>query len=67
MTHWAVSDRWTQEFMTDFYDHYSQSGNPVQALGVVQSEWLKELREDEGAKVAAEIAGPFFIVTQGRR
>ena len=65
MTHWEVSDRWTNDFMAEFYARYSEHQRPSQALFEVQSKWLRDLRRDEGAKVAAQIAGPFFIATQG--
>ena len=65
MTHWDVSDRWTNDFMAEFYARYSEHQRPSQALFEVQSKWLRDLRRDEGAKVAAQIAGPFFIATQG--
>ena len=65
MTQWPVSDHWTSLFMKDFYQAYLKGVDPVEALGIVQARWLKQLREEEGAKVAAQIAGPFFITTQG--
>lgn len=51
--------------MAEFYARYSEHQRPSQALFEVQSKWLRDLRRDEGAKVAAQIAGPFFIATQG--
>ena len=52
-------------YMAEFYARYSEHQRPSQALFEVQSKWLRDLRRDEGAKVAAQIAGPFFIATQG--
>lgn len=65
MTHWGVSDRWTNDFMAEFYARYGEHQSPSQALFEVQAKWLRDLRREEGAKVAAQIAGPFFIATQG--
>ena len=65
MTHWEISDRWTNDFMAEFYVRYGEHQHPSQALFEVQAKWLRDLRREEGAKVAAQIAGPFFITTQG--
>lgn len=67
MTHWEVSDKWTSQFMIDYYRAYLKSNEPVAALQQVQGQWLRKLRESEGTKIAAQIAGPFFITIQGGR
>ena len=65
MTHWPVSDRWTSEIMADFYRANLNVERPAEALHLVQKRWMKKFRLEEGAKIAAQIAGPFFITTQG--
>ena len=65
MTHWPVSDRWTSEIMADFYRVNLDVGRPTEALHVIQKRWMGKIRLDEGPKIAAQIAGPFFITTQG--
>ncbi len=65
MTHWPVSDRGTSEIMADFYRANLNVERPAEALHLVQKRWMKKFRLEEGAKIAAQIAGPFFITTQG--
>ncbi len=65
MTLWPVLDKATGQFMSDFYTSLHKTGNPREALAGVQRNWLEALRSRQGILVAAVIAGPFILSSQG--
>lgn len=63
---WPVSDRWSVDFMKDFYGIVMTTGDAPQSLADVQARWLKKLRTEKGPLLAARIAGPFILTSRGR-
>jgi len=45
MSLWSVSDKATQELLSDFYARYTKTGNPDQALREAQRAFLKQARK----------------------
>ena len=66
MSLWPISDEFTVQIMSDFYDGAHQSGNAPEALAKVQRDWLVKLRKEQGLARAVNLAGPFIISSQGR-
>ena len=81
MTLWPVSDEFTPQIMSDFYEAAHQSGNAPLAIAEVQREWLAELRDGKGQKFekakdaiyghgglvnAVKLAGAFIVSSQGK-
>jgi tetratricopeptide (TPR) repeat protein len=48
MSLWPISDEFTVQIMSDFYDAAHESGNAPEALAKVQREWLTKLRKKKG-------------------
>ncbi len=65
MTLWAVNDEATTQFMLEFYSRALESGNPAEALGSVQREWLMRVRQEKGVGAAVSLAGPFILSSVG--
>ena len=66
MTLWPISDDFTVQTMSDFYDAVHQSQNAPEALAKVQREWLVKLRKEQGIARAVNLAGPFIMSSQGK-
>ena len=66
MTLWPISDEFTVQIMSDFYDEAHHSGNAPQALAEVQRHWLVKLRTEKGLVRAVNLAGPFIMSSQGK-
>ena len=64
-TLWPISDRITAGIMQEFYQDALRDQNAPRALAEVQRKWLLKLREDEGTKLAVQLAGPFLLTFQG--
>ena len=64
-TLWPISDRITAGIMQEFYQEALRDQNAPRALAEVQRKWLLKLREDEGTKLAVQLAGPFLLTFQG--
>ncbi len=63
VTLWPVNDLQTAEFMRDFYHQLATRPDPGQALNLVQSAWLKRLREKNELFQAVNVAGPFVLTS----
>src|SRR5271157_4337589 len=63
---WPISDEFTVQIMSDFYESAHQSGNAPEALAKVQREWLVKLRKEQGLANAVNLAGPFIMSSQGK-
>ena len=66
MTLWPISDEFTIQIMSDFYEAAHQTGNAPEALAKVQREWLVKLRKEKGLANAVSLAGPFIMSSQGK-
>ena len=66
MTLWPISDEFTVQIMSDFYDAAHNSGNAPEALAEVQRNWLIKLRTEKGLAQAVNLAGPFIMSSQGK-
>jgi CHAT domain-containing protein/Tfp pilus assembly protein PilF len=66
MTLWPISDEFTIQIMSDFYEAAHQTGNAPEALAKVQREWLVKLRKEKGLANAVNLAGPFIMSSQGK-
>ena len=66
MSLWPISDEFTVQMMSDFYEGAHQSGNAPEALAKVQRDWLVKLRKEQGLASAVNLAGPFIMSSQGR-
>jgi tetratricopeptide (TPR) repeat protein len=66
MTLWPISDEFTLQIMSDFYDTAHASGNAPEALAKVQRDWLVRLRNEQGVANAVNLAGPFIMSSQGK-
>ncbi len=66
MSLWPISDEFTVQIMSDFYEGAHQSGNAPEALAKVQRDWLVKLRKEQGLASAVNLAGPFIMSSQGR-
>jgi CHAT domain-containing protein len=66
MTLWPVSDKWTTDLMEAFYQRALQTKDAPGALAEVQGEYLKRLRLEKNAVLAARLAGPFVMNFQGK-
>ena len=66
MSLWPISDEFTVQIMSDFYESAHQSGNAPEALAKVQRDWLVKLRKEQGLASAVNLAGPFIMSSQGR-
>jgi len=66
MTLWPISDEFTIQIMSDFYDAAHQSQNAHEALAKVQRDCLVKLRTEKGLAQAVSLAGPFIMSSQGR-
>src|SRR5271157_1973950 len=66
MTLWPISDEFTVQIMSDFYEAAHQSGSAPEALAKVQREWLVKLRKEQGLANAVNLAGPFIMSSQGK-
>ena len=65
MTLWPISDEFTVQIMSDFYEAAHASGNAHEALAKVQRDWLVKLRKEQGLVSAVNLAGPFIMSSQG--
>ena len=45
MTLWPISDQFTVQIMSDFYDAAHESRNAPEALATIQHAWLVKLKE----------------------
>jgi CHAT domain-containing protein len=66
MTLWSISDEFTIQLMSDFYELAHRNGNVPKALAEVQRNWLVKLRKEQGLASAVNLAGPFIISSQGK-
>ena len=66
MSLWPISDEFTVQIMSDFYESAHQSGNAPEALAKVQRHWLVKLRKEQGLASAVNLAGPFIMSSQGK-
>jgi CHAT domain-containing protein len=66
MSLWPISDEFTVQIMSDFYEAAHESGNVPEALAAVQRDWLAKLRKERGLARAVNLAGPFIMSSQGR-
>jgi tetratricopeptide (TPR) repeat protein len=66
MTLWPISDQFTVQIMSDFYEAAHKTGNAPNALAEVQRDWLLKLRTEKGLATAVKIAGPFIMSSQGK-
>jgi hypothetical protein len=60
-----VSDKYTVQFMQDFYERAIKSGDAPTTLAEVQKERLLKMREAVGTKLAVQLYGPFIMSFQG--
>jgi len=67
MSLWPISDEFTVQIMSDFYEVAHEGGNPPEALATVQRDWLAKLRKELGLARAVNLAGPFIMSSQGRQ
>ena len=65
MTLWPIADQETADFMKDFYTRALKSGDARSALAQTQRDWLRRLRQSDGALRAARLAGPFVLSFKG--
>jgi len=66
MTLWPISDEFTVQIMSDFYDAAHQSENAPESLAKVQRDWLIKLWKEQGLAKAVNLAGPFIMSSQGK-
>ena len=66
MTLWPISDEFTVQIMSDFYEAAHKSGKAPEALANVQRDWLIRLRKEQGLANAVNLAGPFIMSSQGK-
>ena len=66
MTLWPISDEFTVQIMSDFYEAAHKSGDSPLALATVQRDWLVRLRKEKGLAQAVNLAGPFIMNSQGK-
>ena len=66
MTLWPISDEFTVQIMSDFYDAAHKTENAPEALAEVQRDWLLKLCAEKGLAAAVKIAGPFIMSSQGK-
>jgi CHAT domain-containing protein len=66
MTLWPISDEFTVQIMSDFYEAAHKSGDAPLALATVQRDWLVRLRKEKGLAQAVNLAGPFIMSSQGK-
>jgi CHAT domain-containing protein len=66
MTLWPISDQFTVQIMSDFYEAAHKSGDAPLALATVQRDWLVRLRKEKGLAQAVNLAGPFIMNSQGK-
>jgi tetratricopeptide (TPR) repeat protein/CHAT domain-containing protein len=66
MSLWPISDEFTVQIMSDFYEAAHESGNAAEALAKVQRAWLVKLRKEKGLVSAVNLAGPFIMSSQGK-
>ena len=66
MTLWPISDEFTIQIMSDFYEAAHETGNAPEALAKVQRDWLVKLRKEKGLANAVNLAGPFIMSSQGK-
>jgi CHAT domain-containing protein/Tfp pilus assembly protein PilF len=66
MTLWPISDEFTVQIMSDFYEAAHESGNATEALAKVQRDSLVKLRKEKGLASAVNLAGPFIMSSQGK-
>jgi CHAT domain-containing protein len=67
MSLWPISDEFTVQIMSDFYEAAHESGNAPEALAKVQRDWLVRLSKERGLTRAVNLAGPFIMSSQGRQ
>ena len=67
MSLWPISDEFTVQIMSDFYEAAHESGKASEALATVQRDWLAKLRKERGLARAVNLAGPFIMSSQGRQ
>jgi CHAT domain-containing protein len=66
MTLWPISDEFTVQIMSDFYEAAHRGGDAPLALATVQRDWLVRLRKEKGLAQAVNLAGPFIMNSQGK-
>jgi CHAT domain-containing protein len=66
MTLWPISDEFTVQIMSDFYEAARKTGNASNALAAVQRDWLVKLRKEKGLAQSVSLAGPFIMNFQGK-
>jgi tetratricopeptide (TPR) repeat protein len=67
MTLWPISDEFTVQFMSDFYEAALKGGSAPLALAMAQRDWLLRIRKEKGLAQAVNLAGPFIMNSQGNR
>jgi tetratricopeptide (TPR) repeat protein len=66
MTLWTISDEFTVQIMSDFYEAAHRIGDAPNALVVVQRDWLVKLRKEKGLAQSVSLAGPFIMNFQAK-
>jgi CHAT domain-containing protein/Flp pilus assembly protein TadD len=66
MTLWPIEDKFTAQFMVEFYRAAHDTGNAPSALAAVQRAWLTKLRQEKGLGEAVRLAGPFILTFRGK-
>jgi CHAT domain-containing protein len=66
MTLWKISDEFTPQIMSEFYEAAHDTSNAPEALADVQRKWLQKLRTEKGLVQAVILAGPFIMSSQGK-
>ena len=59
MSLWPISDEFTVQIISDFYEAAHQSGNAPEALAKVQRDWLVKLRKEQGLANAVNLGRAF--------
>jgi CHAT domain-containing protein/tetratricopeptide (TPR) repeat protein len=62
LTTWEIRDKYTAEFMKQFYTAILAGYSPAAALNKVQANELTKLRQQNGTFLAVDQAGPFLII-----
>jgi CHAT domain-containing protein len=66
MTLWPISDQFTVQIISDFYEAAHKTGDAPNALAAVQRDWLVKLRKEKGLAQSISLAGPFIMNFQGK-
>jgi CHAT domain-containing protein len=66
MTLWPIEDKFTAQFMVEFYRAAHDTHNAPLALATVQRDWLVKLRKEKGLAAAVRLAGPFILTFNGK-